>query len=86
MISPLPGEPIHFTDGNDLECLQRAGVGQYVSKELEDHLIKLCLTWENPFIHVVDDSVFMRARQQASVGPVGDRQTSVYSEVLVNAM
>lgn len=68
--------------------LERAGLGQIVPCEMEDHLIKLYFTWENPYFHVVDQKAFMDARKRA----IADREagkvskSSCYSELLVNAM
>ncbi|KAJ5368909.1 fungal-specific transcription factor domain-containing protein [Penicillium cataractarum] len=68
--------------------LERAGLGQIVPREMEDHLIKLYFTWENPYFNVVDQKAFMDARTKA----IADREagkvtkSSCYSELLVNAM
>lgn len=59
------------------------GVGHHVSEELEDHLLKLYLCWEDPSIHVVDESVFWRERRRCKTT---NSSSSVYSEVLTNAM
>lgn len=68
--------------------LQRAGAGGLVPREVEDHLIKLYFTWENPYSNVVHQDAFLDARKQALSGfPVKNTIiASYYSELLVNAM
>lgn len=68
--------------------LERAGLGQVIPREMEDHLIKLYFTWQNPYFHVIDQKAFMDARKQAiSAREVGRTiKSSCYSELLVNAM
>jgi hypothetical protein len=68
-------------DGANL--LIGGGVGHQVSDELEDHLLKLYLCWEDPSIHVVDEGVFWRERHRCKTT---NSSSSVYSEVLTNAM
>jgi hypothetical protein len=55
---------------------------------VEDHLIKLYFTWENPYFNVVDKETFMDARRRALSGSSAEKGTisSCYSELLVNAM
>ncbi|EAS35971.2 fungal specific transcription factor [Coccidioides immitis RS] len=69
-------------------CLAQAGVGHTVPRELEDHLIGLYFAWENPFIHVVDEDVFLNTRartlSQSTTDPKS--QSPYYNQVLVNAM
>lgn len=65
------------------DLLNSAGVGQSVSSELEDHLLKLYFCWEDPSIHVVDEELYFRARASSRHG---DRSSGMYSEVLTNAM
>lgn len=67
--------------GTDL--LRGAGVGHVVEDDIEDHLLKLYLAWEDPSIHVVEESVFWRERM---VCKAGGHASSLYSEVLTNAM
>ncbi|KAK5216245.1 hypothetical protein LTR47_005411 [Exophiala xenobiotica] len=68
-------------DGADL--LRGAGVGHPVEHDLEEHLLKLYFCWEDPSIHVVDESIFWRERRKClSTNHV----SSFYSEVLANAM
>ena len=67
--------------------LEQAGVGHTISREAEDHLIKLYFTWENPYFNVVDQHAFLNARHQAQSGLYSDSMVaSCYSELLVNAM
>lgn len=68
--------------------LQRAGVGHTVPRELEDHLIKLYFTWENPYFNVVEQDAFTDARRQvlSGAGAGNSLISSYYSELLVNAM
>ncbi len=68
-------------EGANLLC--GAGVGHFVDTTIEDHLLKLYFTWEEPSIHVVDEAVFWRER--ASSRAAG-QFSSLYSEVLTNAM
>ena len=68
-------------EGADL--LNGGGVGHYVSEEFEDHLLKLYMCWEEPSIHVVDETVFWRERRRCKAT---NSTSSVYSEVLTNAM
>lgn len=71
-----------ISDGGET-ILKRAGVGQYVDLELEDHLVKLYFTWEDPSIHIIDEEVYFRERARWK----DKRQPSpFYSEVLTNAM
>jgi hypothetical protein len=63
--------------------LRGAGVGHVVDEGLEDHLLKLYFCWEDPTIHVVEESIFWRERRKCRIeGQV----SSLYSEVLTNAM
>lgn len=67
--------------------LRKAGLDQKIPRELEDHLIDLYLTWEDPATHVVDRSAFLQARTQVLANPQDEgRLPSHYSELLVNAM
>jgi hypothetical protein len=65
------------------EILNTAGVGQFVSPELEDHLLKLYFCWEDPSIHTVDEKLYYRERVRWRQG---DCSSAMYSEVLTNAM
>ena len=60
-----------------------AGVGHYVDPTIEDHLLKLYFTWEEPSIHVVEERIFWRERTNCRAG---GHFSSFYSEVLTNAM
>ena len=59
------------------------GVGHAVDEGLEDHLLKLYFSWEDPSIHVVEEAVFWRERQKCKRE---HQASSLYSEVLTNAM
>ena len=49
-------------EGTDL--LIGAGVGQFVDSTIEDHLLKLYFTWEEPSIHVVEESVLLARKEK----------------------
>ncbi|KAH2164684.1 hypothetical protein KXW37_007618 [Aspergillus fumigatus] len=68
-------------DGQDI--LNHLRVGQPVDQALEDHLIELYFTWQNPSTYVVDKDMFMTARSRWR-NDLED--TPFYSEVLTNAM
>lgn len=68
-------------DGQDI--LNHLRVGQSVDQALEDHLVELYFTWQNPSIYVVDKEMFMTARTKWR-NEYDD--TPFYSEVLTNAM
>jgi len=70
-------------NGTWQEILNTAGVGQFVSPELEDHLLKLYFCWEDPSIHIVDEKLYYRERVKWRLG---DCSSAMYSEVLTNAM
>lgn len=87
----IPFQPSLHGGGYDATpemWLERAGLGQVVPPEMEDHLIKLYFTWENPYFHVVDQKAFMDVRKTAILNREAGRATksSCYSELLVNAM
>lgn len=65
------------------EILNYLGIGQHVEQALEDHLVELYFTWQNPSAYVVDKEMYMLARSNWR-----DEQndTPFYSEVLTNAM
>ncbi|OAL34833.1 hypothetical protein AYO20_05793 [Fonsecaea nubica] len=65
------------------ELLHGAGVGHLVDESLEDHLLRLYFTWEEPSIHVVDESVYWRERM---ICKTTGQVSTLYSEVLTNAM
>ncbi|KAL2821157.1 fungal-specific transcription factor domain-containing protein [Aspergillus granulosus] len=68
-------------DGQDI--LNHLRVGQSVDQALEDHLLELFFTWQNPSIYVVDKEMYMTARSKWR-DELDD--TPFYSEVLTNAM
>lgn len=68
-------------DGQDI--LNHLRVGQPVDPVLEDHLVELYFTWQNPSTYVVDKEMFMIARSRWRNGC---DDTPFYSEVLTNAM
>lgn len=88
--TPFHPDIHRWSDTDDVPetWLQRAGVGGIVPREVEDHLIKLYFTWENPYSNVVHQDAFLDARKQALSGfPVKNTViASYYSELLVNAM
>ncbi|KAK2754287.1 hypothetical protein FQN54_007167 [Arachnomyces sp. PD_36] len=85
--SPSGSIPSLVAQDNSTAILVNNGVGQYVAPELEDHLIKLYLAWENPFIHVVDEEAFLDARRKVtSCANPKESFPSYYSALLVNAM
>jgi hypothetical protein len=68
-------------DGQDI--LNHLRVGQPVDQALEDHLVELYFTWQNPSTYVVDKEMYMTARSKWR-NEFDD--TPFYSEVLTNAM
>ncbi|KIX00874.1 uncharacterized protein Z518_09939 [Rhinocladiella mackenziei CBS 650.93] len=68
-------------EGADL--LHGAGVGHTVDGALEDHLLKLYFCWEDPSIHVVEESIFWRERKKVRTE---GKSSTLYSEVLTNAI
>ncbi|KAJ5279016.1 fungal-specific transcription factor domain-containing protein [Penicillium angulare] len=68
-------------DGQDI--LNRLSIGKHVPKELENHLLNLYFTWQNPAIDVVDRGMYQMARQQWQDHM---EDTPYYSEALTNAM
>lgn len=68
-------------DGQDI--LNHLRVGQPVDQELENHLVELYFTWQNPSTYVVDKDMYMTARAKWR-NEYDD--TPFYSEVLTNAM
>jgi hypothetical protein len=65
------------------DLLLGAGVGHFVDPSIEDHLLKLYFTWEEPSIHVVEEAVFWRERTNCRDAGLFNQ---LYSEVLTNAM
>lgn len=87
----IPFQPgihgVSFGDTHEI-WLERAGVGYFIPREVEDHLIKLYFTWQNPYFNVVDRGTFMDAHARARPGssPRKGPISSCYSELLINAM
>jgi hypothetical protein len=78
---PGPDERSVRHDGQEL--LNHLRIGQHVEQSLEDHLIKLYFTWQNPSLYIVEPEMFAMAR--AKWRDESD-DTPFYSEVLTNAM
>lgn len=75
---------VHRTIHNDgPELLDRLGLNKKVPPTVEDHLVELYFTWQDPLFHVVDRNVYEEAK-------VAWRErmedTSYYSEALRNAI
>jgi hypothetical protein len=81
--SSLSRTPIRSVRTEGELALQRAGLGQEISVEFEQHLEKLYFTWEDPAIHVVDKDMYYREQERYVNGEDG---TSFYSETLKNAI
>lgn len=67
-------------DSND--CLKHLGLDKEIPLGLQDHLINLYFTWQDPAMHVVDRTIFETARDAFD----DSRDTPYYSEALYNAM
>ncbi|KAL4778593.1 fungal-specific transcription factor domain-containing protein [Aspergillus varians] len=73
----------HFTAQNDaLECLRRLGSHKTVPASLEEHLMNLYFSWQDPSFHVVDRRTYEEGK--AKWYALGD--TPYYSESLRNAI
>jgi hypothetical protein len=83
---PSYREPRRTANTNSSFILNRAGYSQEVSIELEDHLIKLYLAWEDPATHIINVPLFWEARHKHVSGQRGGYHPSFYSDVLINAM
>lgn len=68
-------------DGQDI--LNRLSLGKAVPRELEEHLINLYFTWQNPSFDVVDRGMYEMAKQQWQDQM---EETPYYSEALKNSM
>lgn len=80
---PLFNSNIRSIYRNEALILNTAGVGQHVDEELENHLIKLYFTWEDPTIPIVDkESYYCERYRYRQLNQPSHR----YSEVLTNAM
>ncbi|KAK7415148.1 hypothetical protein QQX98_006092 [Neonectria punicea] len=75
---------VHRTIRNDgQEYLDRLGMGKAVPFELEEHLVNLYFTWQDPAFHVVNRAMF----DAAKAGWVErEEDTPYYSEALQNAI
>ncbi|KAJ0106945.1 hypothetical protein J7T55_011040 [Diaporthe amygdali] len=74
---------VHRTVRNDgTEHLDRLGINKTVPPEIENHLMNLYFTWQDPSFHVVDRKMFEDARIKWN----GAEDTSYYSEALRNAI
>jgi hypothetical protein len=78
-----PGLDARSVRHDGQELLNHLRLGQHVEQSLEDHLIKLYFTWQNPSLYVVDWEMFAAARVKWR--NEGD-DTPFFSEVLTNAM
>lgn len=65
-----------------LRCLDYLGTTGEALASLEDHLINLYFTWQDPFFHVVDRRIYEEAKDKWF--DTGD--TPFYSESLKNSM
>ena len=75
---------VHRTIRNDgTEHLDRLGLNKNVPIELEDHLMNLYFTWQDPSFHAVDRKMFEEAKV---IWRDKGEDTAYYSEALRNAM
>ncbi|KAL5343017.1 fungal-specific transcription factor domain-containing protein [Aspergillus crustosus] len=73
----------HLSAQSDvLECLGRLGSNKTVPLALEEHLINLYFSWQDPSFHVVDRKLY----QEAMAKRYDLADTPYYSESLRNAM
>ena len=79
--SQLPDSRTVRQDGQDV--LNHLQIGKPVDQALEDHLVELYFTWQNPSAYVVDKEMYRIAR---SKWRDERNDTPFYSEVLTNAM
>lgn len=78
------GMNVHWTVRNDgIEHLRRLGLNKKVPPEIEEHLMNLYFTWQDPSFHVVDRKMFEEATR---VWSENMEDTAYYSEALRNAM
>jgi hypothetical protein len=78
------GMNVHRTIRNDgAEHLERLGLNKEVPAEIEDHLMNLYFTWQDPSFHAIDRAMFEEARV---IWRDKREDTSYYSEALRNAM
>lgn len=78
-----PGPDVRSVRHDGQELLNHLRIGQHVEQSLENHLISLYFTWQNPSLYIVDPEMFGLAR--AKWRDESD-DTPFYSEVLTNAM
>lgn len=75
---------VHRTVRNDgAEHLDRLGLNSKVPSAIEEHLIELYFTWQDPSCHVVDRIMFEKSKPTCHDQLEG---TAYYSESLRNAM
>ncbi|RFU33861.1 hypothetical protein B7463_g2477, partial [Scytalidium lignicola] len=65
------------------QCLDHLGINQEIPAALEEHLINLYFTWQDPAFHVVDRQTYEDAKAKWHCET---EDTPFYSEVLRNAM
>ncbi|KAF9875237.1 hypothetical protein CkaCkLH20_07057 [Colletotrichum karsti] len=74
---------VHRTVRNDgQEYLDRLDIGKEVPAEIEEHLVKLYFTWQDPASHVVQRNMYESAKLRWQEGT----DTPYYSEALRNAI
>ncbi|KAL4928755.1 transcription factor domain-containing protein [Aspergillus undulatus] len=73
---------INLAQNDALECLNRLGIHKAVPPALEEHLINLYFSWQDPSFHVVDRKIY----EEAKVKWYAMGETPYYSESLRNAM
>ncbi|KAL4950635.1 fungal-specific transcription factor domain-containing protein [Aspergillus filifer] len=73
---------IHLAQNDALDCLSRLGSNKAVPAALEEHLIDLYFSWQDPSFHVIDRRIYEDAKTKWYA--MGD--TPYYSEALRNAM
>lgn len=78
-----PGPDVRSVRHDGQELLNHLRIGQNVEPSLENHLIELYFTWQNPSLYIVDRDMFNLARTKWR-DELDD--TPFYSEVLTNAM
>ncbi|KAL3476069.1 fungal-specific transcription factor domain-containing protein [Aspergillus californicus] len=72
----------HVAQNDALECLVRLGTNKVVPADLEEHLVNLYFSWQDPSFHVVDRKTYEEAKEKwYAMG-----STPFYSESLRNAM
>ncbi|KAH8671646.1 fungal-specific transcription factor domain-containing protein [Xylariales sp. PMI_506] len=75
---------VYRTIRNDgSEYLERLGLSKDVPPEIEDHLMNLYFTWQDPSFHAVDRVMFEEAK---AIWYDKGEDTSYYSEALRNAI